>query len=639
MHAAVLDAAEQLGLRFSFVSSVSGGSIIGGFYTAGGAPRDFLNAFAEGRFQIVRTAVRIQNLVRLSSRLKIQAELLNAVIFKDLSLADLARTDGPKLIICATDLREGHSVGLGPSFTLIRHALYPNEKRKYCNMYIPPNFSTTEYFPYVEGFAASCPAAKLIGASGAFPLAFNPISLDIPYHDFTSEETNKLLLSDGGISDNTGVDLLLDAHRELTGTVPLYKSPHGYQYPTLSGWTMDLVIASDATAVFVPAESQNALTGFSRAVDNIYRNTKSRDIYPPVRPPAVFLLSPDVHLSSMRTAERDLRLRLMRSISTFTLNDVPTLRLMTERLPSYPISSDNPLAKEFERRGISEAAKDARRFGLSLLAGAQATNGTVEIPVHNRVLVEEMLLADYSHCLEVFSTASTLQAEFSDEVSHARHRLGAYLIYLNWPLLDVQLNTVSMYKRTAEDEWLKVNSAAEKIFGVGYQLPRFDAENDILEKFGKTMPTANGRVSTLDDMARMLSNSESNYQTLINACQMQKAALAHRVAHAVRHVQKPGNEYFADRSLIDEILGQLPLDEDEETEVDEMTYRILAEAGMETSGIALLFTQSLKKFGTDNVHREVAQRLTAHIFRHPFSHAQDGNSAPSLSNPASPLKD
>jgi hypothetical protein len=95
MHAGVLDAGRRLGLRFTHLSSVSGGSIIAAYYTLGGSPRDFLKGVSDGRFGLLREATHIQNVVRFSHRTGIQARLLKNVLFGETTSVGVQRIAEP----------------------------------------------------------------------------------------------------------------------------------------------------------------------------------------------------------------------------------------------------------------------------------------------------------------------------------------------------------------------------------------------------------------------------------------------------------------------------------------------------------------------------------------------------------------
>ena len=139
MHAGMLAALEESRIPIAGLATVSGGSIIGGFYVAGGDPVAFKDAVAEGRFNLKREVIDFQNLPRLPcpghvpfleidllwfcshSRIEAQAALLDRVLLNGREINDLLKaqekeaawwTKPPWWVIGATDLLRGEGIGI-----------------------------------------------------------------------------------------------------------------------------------------------------------------------------------------------------------------------------------------------------------------------------------------------------------------------------------------------------------------------------------------------------------------------------------------------------------------------------------------------------------------------------------------------
>lgn len=130
MHAGVLAELDAMQVPVTALSTVSGGSIIGSFYAAGGAPDTFRQAIADGRMNLKRDMADVHNALRLPFPVKIpyldvslfpwyafgrgdvQANLVDRVLLGGARLIELEDSSRPRLQICATDLRSGSGVGL-----------------------------------------------------------------------------------------------------------------------------------------------------------------------------------------------------------------------------------------------------------------------------------------------------------------------------------------------------------------------------------------------------------------------------------------------------------------------------------------------------------------------------------------------
>lgn len=170
VHTGVLAALDDAGIAIRYLSTVSGGSIVGANYALGMAP----GVFAE----------RLR-----SNRPGLAADLFNVVtVGIDLLHKELTRTD-----VFGWHLRRvyfhWHTMGeTGPPTLIVNTTDYASGRR-------------AAFWPYVS---RSWPLAPTVAASGAFPLAFAPITIGGSRY------------IDGGVVENLGLDglaLFLDTHR------------------------------------------------------------------------------------------------------------------------------------------------------------------------------------------------------------------------------------------------------------------------------------------------------------------------------------------------------------------------------------------------------------------------------------------
>ncbi len=270
MHAGVLDGLEKLGLRPTNLSSVSGGSITASYYAAGGSPQDLLQVFEQRRMLLYRDLFDAQNLVRLIfparipgtdvgllpfysfTRTDLNAQALDRMFLHNATFRDLGT--GPNLMVDVTDLNSGRAIGTTKDWFLTRfllrppgEELFPNAVQLYDQT---PRLSRDSTFALRD--AGGQKLSKFVSASAAFPLAFEPVPLNLG-------RLGRYLLSDGGITDNSAMTLLLEADRRASLGDPSQGDP---------AWLLDLAISSDGGAMFTQADG-SASQGIGRAIDII----------------------------------------------------------------------------------------------------------------------------------------------------------------------------------------------------------------------------------------------------------------------------------------------------------------------------------------------------------------------------------
>jgi hypothetical protein len=122
MHAGVLDAYEQLGVKISTISGLSGGSIIGSYYAAGGSPRCLFGGIKGQGFDLRRRILQFPNLLHLALKLEIplvglrlnpfsdfnrsmvQSRLIDDVFLHGTNWKTLEASHAPQLLIGTTDV-------------------------------------------------------------------------------------------------------------------------------------------------------------------------------------------------------------------------------------------------------------------------------------------------------------------------------------------------------------------------------------------------------------------------------------------------------------------------------------------------------------------------------------------------------
>jgi predicted acylesterase/phospholipase RssA len=265
VHAGVLSALEAMHVRVRNLVTVSGGSIFGSFYAAGGEPKAFADAVGTRSFNLLREMLHAENLVRLLpglellDRTDIQANMVDRILPHGLRADVMIRPEQPRLIMGATDMKSGLIVGLSGEGILMRDLPSICDKQDCVEAFSAVMESSPWFTPRAEGKFPEDDRtmADLVATSGAFPIAFPPrrivVRQRVPdLNDRSSLITvdRPLVLSDGGLSDNFGVRLLLDA-RYLARDNAAW-GPHDdiFTQPQATAlmdpdWKVDLILVSD----------------------------------------------------------------------------------------------------------------------------------------------------------------------------------------------------------------------------------------------------------------------------------------------------------------------------------------------------------------------------------------------------------
>lgn len=509
MHAGVLNALETEHVPVKIISTVSGGSIIGSYYCAGGTPEHFRDVLGAHRFNLFRELSNFENVARVITPLQIpatkirllpfgdfdrtdvQAELLDRVLLKSLKFSQLEQANAPRLIIGATDLYNGASVGISAEGVLIKRLIRPYEKDQFANLQKDSATAAASSFDdrskpffydihtdFQDEFwpqhLTETKVSTIVAASGAFPLAFNSKAWQ-PLRPL------KLLLTDGGATDNSGVNLILNADET------------GY-----SAWHVDLILSSDASAVFEGAREIEPLLQVTRAIDVVYANTGMRLYQKESNRRPTFLLSPVIFFSEHGVDHEGAFSEYEDPEAVWTFlnkyfddknasnsSDTADLRLLVSSLPesggkgealhrldlakSGTFKDGNLTSTLIEAKLVEEIAKlekseqewkakfasegppknklerlqrkfDENTYQLAVNVLNEDRKTLAELRAKAIAGTFERLLGDdLKECIEVFRHTSTLDDHLSPETVNALYRLGQYLVVLNWPSIRTEL--------------------------------------------------------------------------------------------------------------------------------------------------------------------------------------------------------
>lgn len=311
LHAGVLDGLRAFGIPVSSIASVSGGSIAATAYWEGVQPLDLVKGVVAGKFSLYRKMLDLHFIAGYTfvapwpARRYAQESVLDDTILNDQLFGGMACPEGsacagrPKLMLIATDLANGTAVGFTPQGVLIRRTasaetppgLFDNMPPITEATFLAEARETARWFPGArepKKWPANIKASALVAASGAFPGAFEPYtmgeSLQVEYHQ----------LSDGGVSDNSAITLLLDADlfaRNCTNRA---------LFGDLLDWRQDVVIESDGTMPYntTSPPRMGEIGTVLNAIDAAYARVLPRPLYleagvpADLRRPATILLTP-----------------------------------------------------------------------------------------------------------------------------------------------------------------------------------------------------------------------------------------------------------------------------------------------------------------------------------------------------------
>jgi predicted acylesterase/phospholipase RssA len=473
VHAGVISELATLGVPVTHLSSVSGGSIIASYVSAGGDPRKFVTAITDGRFRFTRDLTWTWNALSLlaplhipvvdvdllpfsgSTRAGVQADLIDRVLLDGMRAIDTTSTSGPKLIINATDLRYGLSVGFMRSGLLLLGPVAVNMAMQ-AHLAIPTTATDlpAAFYRYGETIPADIlpRLSQRVAISGSFPGAFAPteIRLSVPKPYRPKEQRSELALSlaDGGVRDNLGVNSLLVA--DILSRFPNVQSSNGLwvRDNLQEDWKLDLIIASDGGQSPQSPEKISTLESIFRAIDLAGLETGAARAFPNGSPPKIELLStistfsftPDQIVSGV--SPDDLRDSPAKFFGNGSI-DLPSLAYMAKLIPDQ--ESTRPLIERFEA-ARQEWEKQSEPIPLN--CAEQSNTPAARLGCARAALVEA-IGADIWRTLQTFRGAATLNDNYSVEAARDLYRFGQYLLRFHWTRIKAELSAAADAKHSA----------------------------------------------------------------------------------------------------------------------------------------------------------------------------------------------
>ena len=443
-HAGVLNALEKAAVPITHLSTVSGGSIIGAFYAQGGCPCDFLTAVTSKRFNLKRDLLTLPRPLQLLgpmklpvmrpelnmlpwhySRLNVQANLLDRILFNNMLNDDFIQSKQPKLLINTTDLNNGLMVGFSGSKAVVvgpAGAVVLDEWQS--------DFIKVDDTPRL---------ASLVAVSGAFPGAFPPTEFYIP----TKQETSNIALSlaDGGVLDNSGVYMMLSAHelakRSSTSWKwpsaddPSAESPAGQTQlfesmnllsmavPIDDSWgQIDVILASDGGQFFSADSYTSSLESVNRAIDlaGLYSDPPNKALEEKNEPLVIQLDPDDFRVDLSKESKKKCLARVRED--GFLPEDIFQNSTFVSLLPRAILTNtekeeiirDLDFCKQQEQPLTAEDFERAKFEEQDLLLKA----------------LEE----DICYAVDIFKEASTLEDQYGAQKGNALMRLGMYAVLM-----------------------------------------------------------------------------------------------------------------------------------------------------------------------------------------------------------------
>lgn len=474
MHAGVLHMLDSLGIPVSAMSTVSGGSIIGAYYALGGRPEALLDAVVDKRVNLARalihpvTSLKLLGTTRWGTsdyfvlpatrdynRTHAHAEMLDRVFYDGARHRHDPAHDGSghvELMLCMTDIVGGVMVGVTPHGYLEQSVSPPSTRFTFAQ----GGSSHAEALFRADASDAmpgASPLALLVAASGAFPGAFKPlrVALPRPTRDSASADSARLVLGDGGMADNLGLVLLYEARR--------YVATHPEQVRRLSPsaqqavrkWNVNMVIASDGSALSAPRIPRSGLQEVGNAIDVVSRASAGEYLGARAGNPPTVLLSPERFLSFSAEGMRvELDYAHVGGSDTAAVlpngktevRDVSYMTLEPADLRHLVMSMDTVVT--LDSQPVSRAQLLAAIDTIVARNGGRTTGTNSRERARNASWADELLSnavrSDFEDVLAVFVDSPTLTSVFPEHDARALYRLGQYLFILNRPYLHYALN-------------------------------------------------------------------------------------------------------------------------------------------------------------------------------------------------------
>jgi predicted acylesterase/phospholipase RssA len=447
-HAGVLSELERLKISVQAISSVSGGSIIASFYTVGGEPENFLRAVCEHRFNLKREFLNIANVWRFS-RSDVQANLLDRLFLDSIKHKETVSQARPELMICTTDVAAGELVGVTPH-GIVTQQLAPaaarssfvNPAKAGLGTSPPPNFRESEG----AGLPGELRLSQLVAASGAFPGALNPLHVKKDYIiSETRTDTRNYVLADGGVGDNLGLVLSYAADNlaEFAELSRNNKINNGMALSAknwnLDKWNVDLIIASDGSAISPKSAPDSFLGEIGSSIDTMYNATGGDQMRgtqdPSLKTPPAILLSPRTIIDPI-----ELKAETWQTAKYITYLPFGT-ELVMMRNNEQPTSITFTTINQETLNFIIEHMTDADRERAQLFVAELKQKNVIDQdgiwhnpdwkPDGAEKNLYNLVMSELDRRIRVFITTSTLDDQLDCESAESIYLLGQYMTRLN----------------------------------------------------------------------------------------------------------------------------------------------------------------------------------------------------------------
>jgi predicted acylesterase/phospholipase RssA len=485
LHAGVLSALEDFHIPVEVISSVSGASIVSGFYVRGGSPKQFVDRVVDGSFNLRREALRIDHAICLLASIhvpagetgfrllgflpectsaELQANLLRRVLLGDALHRDASVKGRPELMLGVTDLAGGRMMGLNP--------------HGFVNLWLKPALDRLEYanstglgkarmnaafFPeHLAHLPGQFRLSSLVAASGAFPGALAAVRLSAPYTVLDKPAVRfNYVLSDGGVADNSGL-VLLDAAELLASEaqeVADGRWPESRQNPqskwNISRWNIDFILASDGSALAPEESPASGLEEFVRAMDVMNITTGGTEMFAerdakrrPHRP--IILFSPrtfTIDQSDMRKGNPVVFLRSGLSVDSRLSVGLPSIGFASIEHDTFAFIICNMPVEE---------KAEAEKLLLELTkAGLITSDGVLHLDLGKKngqqYQLRRLVMEELDRRLRAFVETTTLRDQIDRQTAESIYLLGRYLVWLNRRYIVCHLSQAEQSKTTHQE--------------------------------------------------------------------------------------------------------------------------------------------------------------------------------------------
>jgi hypothetical protein len=275
--------------------------------------------------------------------------------------------------------------------------------------------------------------AERVATSGAFPGAFPPRAVELDIVAGGRRSHLRLLLADGGIRDNLGVDALLLIDRLSRQQQRQDWSPNTlWTYDHVDPmWRLDLVIASDGGQALGVLEHLGGLSSVIRAVELNGMATGAMRPLPSGTDPSVVLLSEN-------------RIRAFVPDDVLVGSAPGRAKYSPEQIIQSELGDDDFLI------ALSRMHPDRERMAALAARVAAAPESDTSVYCRDedstprgcaRQAFAREMGADIWHTFEVFSDIETLRDAFHIDEVESLVRFGRYLVRLNEGRIRDEINS------------------------------------------------------------------------------------------------------------------------------------------------------------------------------------------------------